>query len=83
METAAVEHAAVQGEEAGEDSTQGTTYAMYGDGAHRIVDFCFVIKELYGKDNGNTCDETTEKGAGNGYHIAACGDGHQTCQGTV
>ena len=83
MEAAAIEHAAVQSEETGEDGAQCAAYAVNGDGADRIVDFCFVIKELYGKNNGNTSDEADEKGAGNGYYIAACGDGNQSCKGTV
>ena len=82
-EAVAVEDALAGGEEAGGQGAPGAVDAVDGNRAHGVIDLCHVVEEFHREDAEHTGDDADDGGAEGVHHIAAGGDGDQTCQGAV
>ena len=62
------------GEEAGEDSAQGTADAMDRDGAHRVVNLGNLVEKLHGQHDDQTEDDAHNGGTQRGYSVTPGAD---------
>ena len=87
VETAAVKDPLFRGhaggEEAGEDSAQGTADAMDRDGAHRVVNLGNLVEELHGQHDDQAENNAHNGGTQGSNGVAPGGDAHQACQSGV
>ena len=90
MEAAAVEYAErlnlsaiIVSEQAGKDGAQCAVDAVHADSADRIIDLELLIDKFDTEYNGKACADTDDNRTERSNHIAACGDGYQTCQRAV
>ena len=80
IKAAAIEQAAVSGQQTGENGTQHTADTVYGNGAHRIVHMELGVQDLNAQHHGDAGDDAHDHGAQGVQIGAAGGDAHQTGQ---
>ena len=90
VEAAAVEYAErlnlsaiIVSEQAGKDGAQCAVDAVHADSADRIIDLELLIDKFDTEYNGKACADTDDNRTERSNHIAACGDGYQTCQRAI
>ena len=90
VEAAAVEYAErlnlsaiIVSEQAGKNRAQCTVDAVHADSADRIINLELLIDKFDTEYNGKACADTDDNRTERSNHIAACGDGYQTCQRAV
>ena len=80
---AAVEEAAVRGQQTGQERAEDTADTVDAGGADRVVDMQLAVDELDGKDQHDAADEADDHRAERRDHVAARGDAHQARQDAV
>ena len=81
--TAAVEQATVHRQQAGEQGTHSAAHTVDRNGAHRIVNLGYLIKEFHRQGKHDAGTDTDDGRTLHRYHVTAGGDGHQSAQRCV
>ena len=79
----AIQQALTGGEQTGCDGPPHAVHAVHGNSADRVIDLDNIIKKFNGEDAEHTGNDADDGSAERINHIAACGNGNQTGQGTV